>query len=291
MTRSEIFEALYRSPEIYRPPLEGKSALLEVTQGCSYGKCAFCDFLRDSFAILPLEEIQYKCQLLSQVIDGNDRLFLLGCNPFCLPVEHLLQVMDYVHTYLPSVQMTALYARADDVLRKSESDLAQLWQAGIQELHIGLESGSDTVLKLHNKGETVADMEAACQKLADHGFHYHFTVIPGLGGRKYSQEHALQTAALLSRLNPVSIWCLKLVIWENTPLSETLKQSPERFQELTPREVLQEEREMFAHMDIQKTCLYVDSTVLNKYTIMGVLPDSRQAILDRMDYLLASGEE
>ena len=93
MTRDEIFAQLYSTEEVYPPPLESKSALLEVTIGCSYRRCKFCDFPRDGFSIVSIPEIARKIELLRLVIGGNPRLHLLGCNPFCLHTRHIHRLL------------------------------------------------------------------------------------------------------------------------------------------------------------------------------------------------------
>lgn len=284
MTREEIFARLYSTPEIYPPPLEQHSALLEVTSGCSYRKCRFCDFPRDNFKIFSLADIAEKIGLLRLVIDGNPKLHLLGCNPFCLHFKQLMAILEMVRTYLPCVQQVSMYARADDVLRKSEEELKALAQAGLFALHIGLESGSDSVLALHNKGQTAADVELALNALDRCGIHYHLTAIPGLGGRELTREHAVKTAALISRHTPLSVWCIGLKIWPNTPLSQMVESG--EFFPLTWEEILREEREMIAGIHTAMPCLYVDSTVLGKYTIAAMLPEQREPVLQKIDQLL-----
>ena len=135
-----------------------------------------------------------------------------------------------------------MYARADDVLRKSEEELKLLAQAGLFALHIGLESGSNAVLDLHTKGQTAEDVEQALHLLDRCGIHYHLTAIPGLGGREYSREHAVKTAALISRHTPLSVWCIGLKIWPNTPLAQMVENG--EFSPLSWEEILREEREL-----------------------------------------------
>ena len=287
MTREEIFAQLYSSDTVYPPPLESKSALLEVTTGCSYRRCKFCDFPKDTFSISSMAEIARKIELLRLVIDGNPRLHLLGCNPFCLQTRQLLAILDMVHDRLPCVREVSMYARADDVLRKSETDLRSLAQAGLTDLHIGLESGSNAVLALHEKGETIEDMEAAMDALDACGIRYHLTAIPGLGGRELSREHAVKTAAVISRHRPMSVWCIALKVWPDTPLSRMVEEG--EFKPLSFEEILREEREMVSRIDVKLPTLYVDSTVLNKYTIIGMLPAQKDVILQQMDMLLEKG--
>lgn len=279
-----IYEQLYRSQEIYRPPLEATSAFLEVTSGCSYHKCAFCDFLRDPFVVIPLDEVKRSILLLRQVIGNNPRLHLLGCNPMCLPADHLLEILDAVRLHLPAVQTVSLYARTDDVARKTDLELLELRRAGLRTVHIGLESGSDTVLQLHCKGETAAEMEIQFHRLTAAGISYHVSVIPGLGGACHSAEHADQTAALLSRIRPSGIWCMALKIWPDTPLSALVENGS--FVSLSSQEILLEERSMLEQTEMKSPCLYVDSTVLGQYTIMGMLPEGKASLLSKIDQLL-----
>ena len=287
MTREEIFAQLYSGDTVYPPPLESRSALLEVTTGCSYRKCKFCDFPKDTFTIASMTDIGRKIELLRLVIDGNPRLHLLGCNPFCLHTRQLLSILAMIHDRLPCVQEISMYARADDILRKSSDELKALAGAGLTDLHIGLESGSNAVLTLHEKGETIEDIEEALYALERCGIHYHLTAIPGLGGKELSREHAIKTAAVISRHQPMSVWCIALKIWPDTPLSRMVQEG--EFVPLSFREILAEEREMVSRIQVDYPTLYVDSTVLNKYTILGMLPQQKDSMLQQMDHLLQNG--
>ena len=284
MTREEIFTQLYSGDTVYPPPLESKSALLEVTTGCSYRKCKFCDFPKDAFTIFPMADIARKIELLRLVIDGNPRLHLLGCNPFCLHTRQLLGILAMIHDRLPCVREISMYARADDILRKTMDEMKALAHAGVTDLHIGLESGSNAVLSLHEKGESIEDIEEAMNILDRCGIHYHLTAIPGLGGRELSREHAVKTAAVISRHQPMSVWCIALKVWPETPLDRMVAEG--EFRPMSFEEILAEEREMVSRIDVKIPMLYVDSTVLNKYTIIGMLPEQKNVILQQMDYLL-----
>lgn len=288
MTREEIYAQMYSSDTVYPPPLEIKSALLEITTGCSYRRCKFCDFPKDTFSIFSMGEIAKKIELLRLVIDGNPRLHLLGCNPFCLHTRQLLSILAMIHDRLPCVREVSMYARADDILRKSDQELTALVQAGLTELHVGLESGSNAVLMLHEKGETIEDIEEAMNALDRTGIRYHLTMIPGLGGRDLSREHAVKTAAVISRHRPMSVWCIALKVWPDTPLSRMVEDGT--FCPLSFEEILREEREMVSRIDLTWPTLYVDSTVLGQYSIIGMLPEQKQVILQQMDHLLEHGK-
>lgn len=288
MNPEDIYAQIYHHEEIYPPPIESESVYLDVTGGCRYGKCLFCDFRRDAFEVYTLEDIEHQLQLLRLVSAGKNRMHFLGCNPFFLDMEILAFLCEMAKAYLPDITEINMYARADDINAKTDEELVQLKAAGITDLHVGLESGSDTVLAFHNKGETVADIETALHRLEQADILYHVTMIPGLGGRYLSWEHAVKTAAMLSRLNPSTIWCLSLKLWEKTPLYKMVQQG--EFEPLTPLEVLKEERDMISRMDLRAPCRFIDSTVLQKYTLAVMLPEGKQSLLTSIDSLVAMEE-
>ncbi len=270
---------------VYAPLLEQDSILLAVSEGCSYGKCAFCDFANDQYRVFPLEWVEKNASYLATEAGEKTSLFLLGQNSLSLPSSHLLKILEFVKFYFPKVDRVSMYARAEDINAKSEHDLSLLRDRGLSSLHIGLESGSDEVLSLMNKGITAAELLAACQKLDALALAYHFTIIGGLGGKRFSAIHREKTAELLNRLKPASIWQLKLFIWPNTPLAKMRDRGD--FIELSPLEVLMEERDLIAKLELED-CLFIDTTVLNQYTIMGRLPETKASLISTMDRLIES---
>ncbi len=271
---------------VYAPLLEQDSILLSVSEGCSYGKCAFCDFANDDYKVFPLEWVKENAKYVAAASGDNSSLFLLGQNSLSLPTTHILKVLEYVKEYFPKVDRVGIYARAEDINAKPERELSLLRNYGLRTLHIGLESGSDEVLALMNKGTTAAEFLEACRKLDAFGFSYHLTTIGGLGGIALSEIHIEETATVLNRINPASIWQLKLFIWPNTPLADMRDRGD--FIELTPMEVLKEERELLARLEL-KDCFFMDTTVLNQYTLMGRLPEAKSSLIAAMDRLIAGG--
>ena len=286
--KEEIYARVYHHERIFPSPYEHGSVFLELTSGCSYGKCSFCDFRRDKFEIYGIDDIERQLSLLKRVEDDRSRMHFLGCNPFFLDTGRLLAICELVRSYLPKIREFNMYARADDINGKTDEDLLLLRQAGITELHVGLETGSDAVLAFHNKGETAEEIRTALQRLERADIKYHLTMIPGLGGKKYSKEHAEKTAEMLSVLQPATVWCFSLLLWEDTPLYEMVRNG--EFSPLTPLETLKEERLMLEKTEMTGECLFIDSTVLKKYTLRTVLPYGKANILKAMDELIAAEE-
>ena len=288
LTRADFYSQIYHHDEIYPPPSESESVFLEVMSGCRYGKCLFCDFRRDKTEIYGLPDIERRLGLLRVIEDERNRMHFLGCNPFFLSSEILGFFCELVKHYLPKITEISMYARADDINAKSDEELRMLREAGVTDLHVGLETGSDTILAFQNKGETAAEIETALNRLEAAGIRYFVTMIPGLGGRKYSEEHAVKTAEMLSRLHPEMIWCLSLKIWENTPLHQMVQNGT--FDPLTPMEILKEEREMVSRLRMTKPCRFIDSTVLQKYTVSATLPMGKERLLRAIDQLMEQEE-
>ena len=284
MTREELYQSIYTHDTIYLPPHEQATAALEVSLGCSWHKCTFCDFAKDAFRIHPMERIVHDLKILAQLRPDDTRLFLLGENAFCMGAERLLAIIEEVRRSMPKVREYAMYSRIDDILRKSDQELKMLAGEGIQAIHIGVESGSDSILEARKKGITSAEVIEALRRLDQVGIDYYVTVIPGLGGRSFSRLHAIETARMLNQVHPRNIWCLKLKLWENTPLYEEARRG--RFEEMTPVEILREERLLIENLTV-KDCLFEDTTVLDQFTIQGILPKQKGELLGAIDYLLS----
>ena len=145
-----------------------------------------------------MAKIEWNLRMLGRLEPEKTRLFLLGENAFCLSFEQLSQIFSLAKTFMPNVREFAMYARVDDVLRKTPEELRQLREMGLSDLHIGVESGSDPILLWMNKGVTSFEMLQAFKMLDRAEIGYFVTIILGLGGKTYRNLHAIETANLLN---------------------------------------------------------------------------------------------
>lgn len=286
MTREEKLASLYQGTTVYRPLQEEHSILVEAAVGCSWRKCAFCDFTRDPFGLIPLETMRQNIQAMAELGMKGNRVFLLGQNAFVRPAQQLFQIFGYLHHYLPQVDQISMYARAEDVLGKTPEQLNTMKQLGLTDLHIGVESGSDTVLAMANKGETAADLLEAFQMLDRAGIGYLVTSILGLGGKHLWKSHAIETARFYNRIHPKEIWVLALKLFPGTELHKQASRG--LFEPLNPYEMLLEERLLVQNLEV-RDCYFRDTTALNQYTLAASLPHGKESLLRAIEQLLQQG--
>ncbi|WP_350454417.1 radical SAM protein [Slackia heliotrinireducens] len=275
---------LFTGDQIYMPIWEGRtSAPLEVQLGCSWHRCKFCDFANDERYVFSLPEIAAKAQMLIPYAQDKHRVFLLGENPLSLPMDMLRQIFEIIAYFMPWVDEIAMYARFDDVLAKTEEELEELADAGLREVHIGLESGAQEILDFMCKGIKIDDAVEACRRLHKLDIDFSFTMIAGLGGTELTHLHAPESIAFLNEVQPKHIWVTGLLLWPNTPLFKIAQEGG--FHQLTFHQRLIETRDMVAGLELND-CEFVDSTVLGDCTVRGHFPEQKAEVLAAMNQLL-----
>lgn len=271
---------------VYRPPTEARSLLLEVSVGCSYGKCTFC---RLSSGEIPLQLASPKMltdSLMEMVNSGaaGERLYLTGENVLAFQTRYLLDLFGLVKSYLPDIREFAMYGRADDIGRKSDEQLGWLREAGLDTVYVGVESGNASVLAACNKGETLAEIIQQLHRLDRAGIRYGLSSILGLGGTELWREHARDTAALYLQVSPRSIRVMTLTPMQGTPLAADVAAG--RFHLPPPRLILEEEHLLLEALDGISPCRFVGNHGSNALALVGNLPNDRQKLLNALSAAL-----
>jgi radical SAM superfamily enzyme YgiQ (UPF0313 family) len=157
---------------------------------------------------------------------GGRSVFLQDANSLILPVDQLLEVLDEIRACFPNVSRVTSYARSHTLYRRSVGELRRLRQAGLDRIHIGLESGSDEVLRLVQKGVTAREQIEAGRRVKAAGMELSEYVMPGLGGRLLSGEHATETARVLRAIDPDFVRLRSLAIPPGSPLQAQCERDP-----------------------------------------------------------------
>ena len=174
------------------------------------------------------------------LVSGAKTVFLQDANSLIMKTDQLLEVLEYLRRTFPSIVRVTTYARSKTIVQKSIDDLKAIRQAGLDRLHVGLESGDDTVLANIKKGATAEIHIKGGQKALAAGFQLSEYWMPGLGGKALWQDHARNTARVLSAIDPHYIRSRPLRPWNGTPLAEAVAE--QRFEMLTSRQQLEELR-------------------------------------------------
>ena len=289
MNESPKREEMYYAEPVYRPPSEAYSLLVQATVGCSsaaVGKCYFCSsYLFDKtvpekrFRIRPTREILEDIEIgRRQYGSAVEKIFLLDSNALIMKTSELLKVLRKCYESFPNLKQVSCYACCEDILRKSDEELIQLREGGLQLVFIGLESGDQKVLDLVNKGATVQDQIDAVVKANKAGIQTSVTVILGLGGRKLSEMHAVNTGKAATKMNPTYFAALTLMIVPGTPLDEMVKRG--EFEVVTdPFMILRELELMIMNIDTPGPVTFRTNHASNYLPLRGTLPRDKEKLL------------
>jgi radical SAM superfamily enzyme YgiQ (UPF0313 family) len=273
-----IYMFSYVEP-VYRPPSEADSLIFQVTIGCSFNKCSFCDMYRSKvYSERKWEEIKAEIDIASEHLAGTRRIFLADGDALNLSTERLVQILDYLYNSFPSLERVSCYAMPKNLWEKSDEELQFLRKAGLKMFYLGIESGSNTVLRKVTKGATAQGIVDACLKGKRNGFIMSCMIILGLGGRTYTEEHIRETARVVSAISPDYLGALSLYI-ENNVREEFLTKFKEEFIPLSDAELLDEVRRLVEQIEPDSPVVFRVNHASNPYLLGGTLPDDKQKIL------------
>ena len=205
---------------IIRPPSEAYSLLLQVTVGCSHNKCTFCGTYRQKkFKIKPIEQIT-KDLTEARSYGRVEKVFLCDGDALIIPQQRLEEILKLINDNIPTIKRIGTYANAKSILRKSVDELKKLRGLGLKIIYLGVETGNIELLQKISKGATYEQMVEAAHRIKEAGIALSVTVILGLGGIEKSVEHALDTAKILTDMDPDYAGALTLMLVPETPLYE-----------------------------------------------------------------------
>jgi biotin synthase-like enzyme len=220
---------------------------------------------------------------------GGESVFLQDADVLALKADELTEIVAFIRVSFPWVRRITAYARARSAVRKTAGELERLKAAGLSRLHLGMESGSDPVLKFIRKGVTAAQQVEAGQKIREAGISLCQYVMPGLGGSRWSEEHAVQTARVLNRINPDHIRLRTLQVVPGTLLAGMVEKG--EFRPLGDEAILREIQLFLGTLE-GVTSEVVSDHILNLLEeLEGKLPDDRGRLFEVIDRYFALPDE
>lgn len=273
---------------VIRPPSEANSYILQVTYGCSHNRCTFCGTYMDKpFQVRPIQEVLEDIAL-AQVRYAETRcVFLADGNALMLDTASLDRILDALAASFPRLRRVGIYANARDVLGKTDAQLATLRQRKLTVVYLGLESGSDAVLRRVRKGITPAEMVEAVQKLKRAEMRASVIGLLGLGGTELSAEHAEETGRVVSAMDPEYFSMLTVMLIPGTELHRQSQQGT--FELPQPQDLLRELRQVIAHCDGLSRCVFRSNHASNYLPLAGTLSRDKTELLASIDEALIQG--
>jgi radical SAM superfamily enzyme YgiQ (UPF0313 family) len=262
---------------VIRPPSEADSLILQATIGCAHNRCAFCGTYRDEpFRIRKEEELFEDIAMAKAFYGSVKRVFLADGDAIVLPTEKLLRILAFLKKTFPELQRVGIYARATDILMKEEAELRELAAQGLKILYVGLESGADEVLRFIDKGYTHDDAVRGCLRAQECGMKLSTIILLGLGGTRFSKDHALESGRLINEIKPRYLSVLTLMILPNAPLREMIEEGTF---ELPGPPAMLEELELFIESLNVNHCIFRSNHASNYLSLAGTLSKDKPRLL------------
>ena len=285
--------SVYYHPPVFRPPSEAHSLLIQATIGCTYS-CPFCAAnIGKKFGIREIGEIKQDIDAAHDIYGGEvRRIFFLDGNGMVMPAAGLLEITEYAYHVFPRLERVSVYAHAQDILKKTDTELKSLAGAGLTLAYIGIESGDDELLKAINKHQSADEVVSAFHKCFRAGITLSGTIILGLTGRNgaLSVRHIQKTAELVNRASPTHVikgsslpkWyisCLALMIPPGTPIHKDTAAG--KFIPMNADEILYEMKIFMENIsDEVQNCIFRSNHASNYLAIKGTLCEDRSQILE-----------
>jgi hypothetical protein len=293
-----------------RPPSEASSLLIRVNRNCPWNRCTFCSIYKKAkFSLRPVEDVMREIDTIRHFVDqlqgggknsnsllrslpqgeeqaffsarnwlssGMESIFLQDADGLVIRPENLVRILRHIRSSFPMVKRITSYARSDSVARIGDDTLKEIAAAGLNRIHIGMETASDVILGMVRKGVTKEIHVAAGLKVKAAGIELSEYVLSGLGGREFSQEHAVETADALSRINPDFIRFRSLHLPDKVNLFAD--GAAPKYQWAPDLVLAEEVLTLIEHLDGITSCIKSDHSYNLFQEIDGILPRDKERL-------------
>ncbi|MDD6043468.1 MAG: radical SAM protein [Eubacteriaceae bacterium] len=267
--------------DIYRPPSEAYSLLIQVTIGCSHNKCTFCSMFKDKrFRVRDVKEVLEDLEMARRTYRRVEKIFLCDGDALCLANSKLMVILNKIRELFPECVRVSVYGSAKDVLRKTPEELKELYDNGVGMIYLGAESGSQKVLDNVHKGVTREQLIEAVHKIEDSGIKASVTFISGLAGRADWEEHAIETGKMISEMNASYVSLLTLMLDRRAPITQQIESG--ELELLSGEEVVAEAYLMLKHTNPTKPCVFRSNHASNYVSLRGDLPADKEMLMNKL---------
>ena len=275
---------------VFRPPSEWKSLILQVTNGCSWNKCTFCDMYTSEdkkFKPKKIDVIEQEIIKIANSGIATRRVFLADGDAMMLPFNRLKEILELIKRHLPQVSRVSSYCLPRNLGNKTVEHLAELNYLGLKLMYIGCESGDDEVLALIEKGESYQSSLIALNKIKQAGMKSSVMILNGLGGPELSRQHAINSAKLMNEAQPnyLSTLVVSFPLGEERFAEKFSQESLQPFRQLTQHELFTEMEILLSELELERTIFRSDHAS-NYLVLKGILGNDKAALLAQVRHAL-----
>lgn len=271
---------------LFRPPSEGGNLIIQATLGCSFNQCSFCSMYRSKqYVERPLEDVFADIELAAEDWPEAHRVFLADGDALALPTDQLIAILDELQAKLPRLTRVSCYATPGNILNKTDEELARLHGHKLTLLYLGIESGSNRILKKVTKGATQRGIAEAMRRAADTGLKVSGTVILGLGGGEHWQAHIDGTIELLNQAPIHYLSTLQLYL-DVSQREEFEQKFGEPFVVQDDQAILREQQRLIAGINPPRPIIFRSNHASNALALAGNLPRDREKLLEQINAAL-----
>ncbi|MEE4260136.1 MAG: radical SAM protein [Bacteroidales bacterium] len=269
---------------LFRPPSEANSLIYQVTLGCSWNQCAFCEmYTSKKFSIKKEVDIFKEIEAFSAYSSSIRKIFLADGNAFVLSFEKLSRILDQLNESFPKLTRISAYALPKDILSKTDTELQTLAEKGLKLLYVGIETGDDELLERIHKGETFKSTSKALIKARQAGMKLSVMILNGLGGEKYTEQHAIHSAKVVNAIQPE--YLSTLVLSFPYGVDHFKNRFDGDFEELSKAELILEMGHFINHLHLENTIFRSDHAS-NYLVLKGILNRDKEELLNRISHVL-----
>ncbi|NVK17120.1 MAG: radical SAM protein [Methylocystaceae bacterium] len=272
---------------LYRPPSEGNNLIIQATLGCSFNQCSFCSMYKTKdYQARPLDDVFADIDRAARVWPEAHRIFLADGDALTLPMDSLRAILDKLQDSFPNLNRVSAYATPGNILKKKPEELKELAQRKMPLFYVGIESGAPVMLKKITKGASQKGIADALIKARKAGLKISATVILGLGGQKYWEDHIDGTVELLSQAPVTYLSTLQLYL-EEIAYDEFMTKFGEPFEPQEDMAILKELERLLQNIKPPAPVIFRSNHASNALALAGNLPKDQDRLVKQVQGAMA----
>lgn len=274
------FPINYHEP-LFRPPSEGRSLILQITLGCSWNKCSFCEmYTSKNFTVRKEKDIFEEIEKFLPYADQINKVFLADGDPLVLSNKRLIPILNKLTDSFPKLRRVSTYASPSNLSKKTNEELKELRESGLSLLYVGIESGDSETLNAIQKGETYETTIEGLNKSKLAGMDSSVMIINGVGGKLLTKQHAIHSAQVLNATQPK--YASTLVLTAHKGLKHYQDRYIGEFIELNEQELFSEMKLFIENLELKETIFRSDHAS-NSLVLKGILGKDKSLFLDQIE--------